>query len=277
MRCRRATNIVIAVIDTSVDVAHPELAGVVAGTFDATGAGEKPQPHGTAMAGAIAAHGQLIGTAPGVKMLSIQAFGTTRSEGTSFNILKGLEWAVRQNADIINMSFAGPADPALQVLLAAARSKGVVLIAAAGNAGPRSRSALSGGRSERDRRDGDRSGRQAVRSRQPRHAHRGRGARREHPGAAPNGGYELTSGTSVAAAEVSGVVALMLERNRTLDPGEVRRSPDRDRARSRTGRSGRSVRRGAGRCLRRAERGRREADRERAAHQRDALTWCGQC
>jgi subtilisin family serine protease len=158
-----------------------------------------------------------------VKLLSIQAFGTTRSEGTSFNILKGLEWAVKQNADIINMSFAGPADPALQVLLAAARQKGVVLIAAAGNAGPRSRplypaadpNVIAVTATDPDDRLFDR-------------ANRGTHIAVAAPGvnvlvATPDGGYELTSGTSVAAAEVSGVVALMLERNRTLDPGEVRR------------------------------------------------------
>jgi hypothetical protein len=219
----RGDNIVVAVIDTAVDTAHPELAGVIAGTFDATGAAEKPQPHGTAMAGAIAAHAKLIGTAPAVKLLCIAAFGATRSEGTSFNILKGLEWAAKQNANIVNMSFAGPPDPALQVMLAAAHAKGIVLIAAVGNAGPRSRplypaadpNVIAVTATDPDDKLFDR-------------ANRGSYIAVAAPGvnilvAAPDGGYELTSGTSVAAAEVSGVVALMLERNRTLDPGEVRR------------------------------------------------------
>ena len=39
---------------------------------------------------------------------------------------------------------------------------------------------------------------------------------------APEGGYQLTTGTSVAAAEISGVIALMLERNSRLTPNEVR-------------------------------------------------------
>jgi subtilisin family serine protease len=219
----RGDNIVVAVIDTAVDTAHPELAGVIAGTFDATGAAEKPQPHGTAMAGAIAAHAQLIGTAPAVKLLCIAAFGATRSEGTSFNILKGLEWAAKQNANIVNLSFAGPADPALQVMLAAARAKGIVLIAAAGNAGPRSRplypaadpNVIAVTATDPDDRLFDR-------------ANRGSHIAVAAPGvnilvAAPDGGYQTTSGTSVAAAEVSGVVALLLERNRKLDPAEVRR------------------------------------------------------
>jgi subtilisin family serine protease len=219
----KGNSVVVAVIDTSLDAAHPELLGVVAGTFDAMGTAEKPQPHGTAMAGAIAARGKLIGAAPGVKLLSIQAFGASKSEGTSFNILKGVEWAAKENANIINMSFAGPADPALRVALAAARAKGIVLIAAAGNAGPRSRplypaadpNVIAVTATDDDDRLFDR-------------ANRGTHIAVAAPGvnilvAAPDGGYQTTSGTSVAAAEVSGVVALMLERDRTLDPAEVRR------------------------------------------------------
>jgi subtilisin family serine protease len=219
----KGNSVVVAVIDTSLDAAHPELLGVVAGTFDAMGTAEKPQPHGTAMAGAIAARGKLTGAAPGVKLLSIQAFGASKSEGTSFNILKGVEWAAKENANIINMSFAGPADPALRVALAAARAKGIVLIAAAGNAGPRSRplypaadpNVIAVTATDDDDRLFDR-------------ANRGTHIAVAAPGvnilvAAPDGGYQTTSGTSVAAAEVSGVVALMLERDRTLDPAEVRR------------------------------------------------------
>jgi hypothetical protein len=219
----KGDSVVVAVIDTSIDAAHPELAGVIAGTFDAMGIAEKPQPHGTAMAGAIAARGQLTGAAPDVKLLSIQAFGAAKSQGTSFNILKGLEWAAKENANIINMSFAGPADPALRIALSAAHARGIVLIAAAGNAGPRSRplypaadpnviavtaTGLDDSLFER--------------------ANRGTHIAVAAPGvnilvAAPDGGYQLTSGTSVAAAEVSGIVALMLERDRKLDPAEVRR------------------------------------------------------
>jgi subtilisin family serine protease len=219
----KGDSVVVAVIDTSVDATHPELAGVIAATFDAMGTADKPQPHGTAMAGAIAAHGKLVGAAPGVTLLSVQAFGSVKSEGTSFNILKGLEWAAKQNANIVNMSFAGPADPALHVALAAARAKGIVLIAAAGNAGPRSRplypaadpNVIAVTATDTD---------DNLFAR----ANRGRHIAVAAPGvdilvAAPQGGYQTTSGTSVAAAEVSGVVALMLERNRKLDPAEVRR------------------------------------------------------
>ena len=61
-----------------------------------------------------------------------------RSSGTSLDILKGLDWAGKSKANIVNMSFAGPADAELQAMLKALRANGVVLIAAVGNAGPRS-------------------------------------------------------------------------------------------------------------------------------------------
>ena len=54
------------------------------------------------------------------------------------SILKGIDWAVAHGARVINMSFAGPYDPDIARGLAAARQKGVVLVAAAGNAGPKS-------------------------------------------------------------------------------------------------------------------------------------------
>src|SRR5262249_21765762 len=51
----RGEKVLIAIVDGGVDTSHPELAGVVAETFDAIGSGEQIHPHGTAVAGAIAA------------------------------------------------------------------------------------------------------------------------------------------------------------------------------------------------------------------------------
>src|SRR5205807_5379746 len=99
-----------------------------------------PHSHGTGMAGAIASHRKLLGIAPGVHILAIRAFSSkaASAESTTFNILKGIDHAVGSGVRIINMSFAGPRDPTLERALKAAYSRGVVLIAAAGNAGPKS-------------------------------------------------------------------------------------------------------------------------------------------
>ncbi len=60
------------------------------------------------------------------------------AQSTTFNILKGLDWAASKNARIVNMSFAGPPDSLLQEMLAKANARGIILIAAVGNAGPNS-------------------------------------------------------------------------------------------------------------------------------------------
>lgn len=221
-------SVLVAVIDSSIDSAHPDLAGVIAGTFNATDLPEKPHAHGTGMAGAIAAHGKLTGSAPGVRILAAKAFETganaAGSNGTSVSIYKSLEWAVKANARIVNMSFAGPPDPELQLLLASARARGVVLIAAAGNAGPRSRPLYPGADpnviavTATD-----------VDDKVFANANRGTHVAVAAPGVdvlalAPGGGYQMTSGTSVAAAEASGVAALLLERDPKLDPGAIRRT-----------------------------------------------------
>jgi subtilisin family serine protease len=138
----KGDNVLVAVIDSGVDVTHPELNGVIAGTFAAFEPMERPHSHGTAIAGAIAAQARLrlMGVAPAVRILAIKAFREAEfgAEGTSFNIFKGLEYAVAQNAQVINMSFAGPRDPLLERSIAAAHDRGIVLVAAVGNAGPNS-------------------------------------------------------------------------------------------------------------------------------------------
>ena len=136
----RGTNVPIAVIDSEIDAAHPDLEGVVTQRFSAVGAPEKPHPHGTGMAGAMAARQRLLGTAPAARLLAVHAFSTNvaNAESTTFNILKGIDWAVGQGARVINMSFAGPKDPSLERALKLAYDKGIVLIAAAGNAGAKS-------------------------------------------------------------------------------------------------------------------------------------------
>ena len=224
-RIVRGAGVPIAVIDSEIDVTHPDLEGVVAQRFDAVGAEEKPHPHGTGMAGAIAAHRRLLGVAPGARLLAVHAFstGTANAESTTFSILKGMDWAVKQGARVVNMSFAGPRDPSLDRALKAAYDKGIVLIAAAGNAGPKSPPQFPGADpyviavTATDADDKLFAG-----------ANRGKYISVAAPGVdilvpAPEASYQLTTGTSVAAAEVSGIVALLLERNPKLRPADIRR------------------------------------------------------
>jgi hypothetical protein len=224
-RMVRGTNVPIAVIDSEIDATHPDLEGAVAQRYDAVGAPDKPHPHGTGMAGAIGAHQRLLGTAPAARLLAVHAFstGTPTPESMTFNILKGINWAVNQGVRVINMSFAGPKDPSLERALKIAYDKNIVLIAAAGNAGPKSQPLYPGAYPDviavtaTDVDDKLFAG-----------ANRGKYVSVSAPGVdilvpAPEKTYQLTTGTSVAAAEVSGIVALLLERNPKLTPADIRR------------------------------------------------------
>src|SRR6202041_3745886 len=70
-------NVLVAVIDSEIDAGHPDLAGTIVKSFDALGGDAKPHAHGTSIAGAIAAHGKLLGIAPDAKVLAIHAFDDT--------------------------------------------------------------------------------------------------------------------------------------------------------------------------------------------------------
>ena len=213
----------VAVIDSGVDVMHPDLAGDIADTFDAIGIGTPVHFHGTAIAGAIAAHGQLMGAAPAAQILAVRAFsGNAQAEGTTVAIMKGLDWAVLHGARAINMSFAGPQDPGITRSLAAAHAKNVVLVAAAGNKGASSpplfpaadRNVIAV--TSTDKKD-----------QLPSFANRGPYVAVAAPGVdlmllAPNGSLQRLSGTSFSAAYVTGTTALMLERSPELTPEALR-------------------------------------------------------
>jgi subtilisin family serine protease len=123
---------------------------------------------------------------------------------------------------IINMSFAGPRDLMVERSLQKAFDQGIVLIAAAGNAGPKSPPLYPAADanviavSATDYAD------------KPfKMANQGKYIAVAAPGVdvlvpAPKGAYQLTTGTSVAAAHVSGVAALLLESRPNLTPKEVR-------------------------------------------------------
>jgi subtilisin family serine protease len=220
----KGDNVLVAVIDSAIDPSHPELIGAVADTFDAVASPFKPHDHGTGIAALIVGRERLRGAAPGARILAVRAFDPAGStaEATTFSILKGLDWSVAKGARVINMSFAGPADPAISRSLAAAQKKAIVLIAAAGNAGPKSPPLYPAA-------DPNVIAVTATDSTDKLFAgsNRGRHIAVAAPGvdvliAVPNGGYHVSTGTSFSAAQVSGTVALMLQRKGNLTPAQVR-------------------------------------------------------
>jgi len=129
----------IAICDTGVDTDHPDLAGRIAdGAKDHSGSGtgyKDYQGHGTHVAGIAAAGGSLIGAAPGAKILPMKVLGDTGS-GSSFRIAQGIKDAADKGADVINLSLGGSSpDPYTRAAIEYAISKGVWVVAAAGNDG----------------------------------------------------------------------------------------------------------------------------------------------
>jgi len=220
----RGANVKIAVIDSGIDVSHPELAGSIVDTVDVLGGAGGPHVHGTGIAGAIASHARLIGSAPAARILAIRAFGVASgtAESNSYVVLKGLDYAAAHEARVVNMSFAGPKDPLIERGIAAMAARNIVMVAAAGNAGAKSPPLYPAANADviavsaTDAQDRLFSA-----------SNRGSYVSVAAPGVdiflpAPDGKYQMTSGTSFSAAYVSGLAALMLERNPALKPRELR-------------------------------------------------------
>jgi subtilisin family serine protease len=220
----RGMNVTVAVIDSGIDARHPELANSVADAFDALGSKEGPHVHGTGVAGAIVAHAKLMGSAPEARLLAIRAFGAgaNGAESTSYVILKALNYAAEHGAQIINMSFAGPKDPLVERSVAATAARGILMVAAAGNAGAKSPPLYPAANPNVIAVSGTDAQEKLFAA-----SNRGNYIAIAAPGAdiflpAPDEKYQITSGTSFSAAYVSGVAALMLERNPALKPNDLR-------------------------------------------------------
>jgi hypothetical protein len=215
--------VLVAVIDSGIDSAHPELKGVVAGRFDAFKGDPAPHKHGTAMASAIAAHGRLLGVAPAAHILAVRAFddAPAGAHATTDRILDGLQWVAGSGARVVNMSFTGPADTSIHDMVASLRRKGLVLVAAAGNDGPRAPAAYPAAYPEVIAVTATDADDHLLKV-----ANHGGYVAVAAPGvdvfvAAPGGAYDFTTGTSVAAAHVSGLAALLIARNPGLTPDAV--------------------------------------------------------
>jgi hypothetical protein len=215
----------IAVIDTGVELEHPELAGRVE-SVDVSERGWSADAHGTAVAGIIAAAADnavgSFGVAPQAEILAIKACQPKEPGGLAARcwtstLVKALDVAITKDAAIINMSLSGPPDNLLERYVGLALEQGRLVVAGAGNGGPFARpafpAAIPGVLAVT-----------AVDVNDTPYAMANVGSYVDlaAPGVdivspAPDGGYPPLSGTSMAAAHVSGVAALLKQLAPALD------------------------------------------------------------
>ncbi len=215
----RGDGVTVAVIDTQVDAAHPDLQGRIAARRDFAGPAAAGETHGTAVAGVIAAVADngigIAGVAPAARLVALRSCWGGGAQAparcNSFTLAQGLAAAMAEGADVINLSLAGPDDPLLAALARQAMARGTILVAALPASGRRQGfpSALPGVLVAATSEDGAAPpdvlaapGRQVL-------------------SLAPGGGYDYASGSSMASAHLAGAAALLLARQRPLDAARL--------------------------------------------------------
>jgi subtilisin family serine protease len=213
----------VAQIDTGVELTHPDLDGQFSDARNfVDGTGYVAESHGTAVAGIIAAKADngigIVGVAPNATLMPLRACWENgdRPDGavcSSFTLAKAIQYVLSHRARVLNLSLAGPRDRLLERLIDKAIDQGITVVGAVDVARPEDSFPAT------------------------------------HPGViavgtagtaivvsgevlAPgervltttlNGSWGFLSGSSFAAAQVSGVVALLLESSPPLRPGDISR------------------------------------------------------
>jgi len=215
----------VAVIDSGIDPTHPDLAGQLLMNKNFV-SNRRPawELHGTGVAGIIAAKADngigIAGVAPGARLLGLRACWQETSGHTvcdSFSLVKALYFAINQDADVINMSLAGPDDRLLGELLKIGLDRGITVVAAydlrrANGGFPADLPGVIAV-----------SNTSMARARSAVYIAPGQGV----PTTEPGGRWFIVNGSSFAAAHVSGLVALLRQKRRSAALALVTDGPGR--------------------------------------------------
>jgi subtilisin family serine protease len=200
----------VAIIDSGVDDTHPDLAQAVQARANfVDDRAWVAELHGTAVAGLVAARADngigIVGIAPEARLYALRACWEVSASQTlcnSLSLAKALSFAIERKADVINMSLSGPADLLLGRLIDVALAHRQQVVAAvdaraAGGGFPAAHPgviAVADGQAETP--PGGLAGAWSAPA-------------RDLPTTVPGGGWRMVSGTSFAAGEVSGLLAVM--------------------------------------------------------------------
>lgn len=199
----------VAIIDSGVQLDHPDLAGQVA--LNANFVGDRDDPaesHGTAVAGIVAAradnHVGIAGVAPGARLFALRACRQASPADTlctTLGLALAMHMAIDRGAQVINLSLGGPSDRLIQQLIEAALARGISVVAAADRTMARGGfpAALRGVVAVVDEASGATPAGMVA------------APGTDVPATLPGSRWALVSGASYAAAHVSGLLALMRE------------------------------------------------------------------
>lgn len=205
----------VAVVDSGIDTRHPDLAGQVAVNANfVSGQSLASEEHGTAVAGIIAGKADngigIAGVAPGARLLGLRACWQTERSRTvcdTLSLAKALYFAAEKRPTVINLSLSGPDTRLLRVLVTTAMGRGSAVVAAFDHGRPDGGfpASVPGVIVASD-----------VLA--PPRAQVYTAPGRDVPTTEPGGRWFLVNGSSFAAAHVSGLLALMRERQRSASP-----------------------------------------------------------
>jgi hypothetical protein len=213
----------IAVIDTGMDTAHPDLKGRIADIRNFVDHDAKQfslDQHGTEVAGVIAANLNnregIVGVAPSVELIALKAcwqLSTKSAEArcNSFTLAQALGAAIDMNIKLVNLSVSGPTDRLLDALLKRGQQQGMIFVGAVAPDGVADRFPIST--------------HGVLAADVVAHTNAVPGSL-PAPGnevltLTPNGHYDFASGSSIATAHVTGAVALLLQQDKRLTRNTV--------------------------------------------------------
>jgi hypothetical protein len=215
-RVATGRGISVAVIDSQIQLDHPDLAGQITERADfVPGHAVAAEAHGTGIAGVISAREGngvgIVGIAPGARLMALRACWQSGADGStrcdSLSLARALQYSIDHRAQIVNMSLSGPSDILLAKLIDLALERGMSVVAAFDPSLPKGGFPAS------------ETGVVAVADETlpslPPLVYGAPG--RDVPTTEPGGRWYLVDGSSYAAAHISGLLALIRERHEPIE------------------------------------------------------------